>query len=271
MQMIDTADLLVADLTDDNPNVYYELSARHSLGLPYALISQHDIRFDIAGLRYVKYSPDALADQAMRKELKKYLKAQHQVVLSRGDVDNPITNFYGVPLAEVSPASGLGLGYYRNFVRNIEDIIEKSEVVVNGETLDETGKRGIRLDVLIPNRLIGAYHKNIKDLLIEPGTVVSAEIRTESAGRPFTLYARPDSTDGVVLVDIPTALNALEDAITGRYSAVRLDKESEEWRRLERQEIERFSDTIRRRLANEERVSIKRMVRLVPWEVDSSL
>lgn len=41
MHLIDTAEILVADVTDDNANVYYELAARHSLGLPYVLVGEH--------------------------------------------------------------------------------------------------------------------------------------------------------------------------------------------------------------------------------------
>ena len=37
---IDTADLLIADLTDLNPNVFYELGIAHGLGIPTVLLTQ---------------------------------------------------------------------------------------------------------------------------------------------------------------------------------------------------------------------------------------
>ncbi len=46
------ADLVIADLTESNPNVFYELALRHSVARPYILISEdtNDIPFDVSGL-----------------------------------------------------------------------------------------------------------------------------------------------------------------------------------------------------------------------------
>jgi len=54
-----TAPLLIADLTDHNPNVYYELAIRHAVGLPAILIieksQENEIPFDLRPLRRVLY------------------------------------------------------------------------------------------------------------------------------------------------------------------------------------------------------------------------
>ena len=55
-QIIDgllNSDLVVADLTDHNPNVYYELAVRHAVGKPFVqLIAEgQKLPFDIQGLR----------------------------------------------------------------------------------------------------------------------------------------------------------------------------------------------------------------------------
>jgi hypothetical protein len=60
-------DLVVADLTNRNPNVYYELAVRHAARKPVIHIIQADqeLPFDLKNLRIVKYSladPDALED-----------------------------------------------------------------------------------------------------------------------------------------------------------------------------------------------------------------
>lgn len=62
MQVIEkivTVPLLIADLTDNNANVFYELSLRHALNLPAILLIEErqldTIPFDVQGLRTVPY------------------------------------------------------------------------------------------------------------------------------------------------------------------------------------------------------------------------
>lgn len=49
--------LLLADLTDKNPNVFYELGLAHALAKPVILITEdvEDIPFDLRPLRVIKY------------------------------------------------------------------------------------------------------------------------------------------------------------------------------------------------------------------------
>jgi hypothetical protein len=271
MTMLDTADLLVADLTHDNANVYYELSIRHSLGLPYGLITSEDrIKFDIATLRYIQYKASNLDDPEIRKNLKAYLSARHNDVLTKGDVDNPTTGFYGVPLAEVSPASGLGLGYFRNFVRTtMQDIRDtQNEIYVDGIRVSPQEQASVKMQIWIPSELSGAFHTNINELLVKPGTLLPAYIQKPNASRPFPLKALPDRSNGLILVDVPSALNAMEVAIEGRYSLVRLDKTSKEWKKLEQEEIDRFRDTIQRHINNENQdIVLQKNVSIHIWQL----
>jgi len=65
------ADIVIADVTGRNPNVFYELGIAHTLGKDTILITQNfkDIPFDIQYLRHIKYS---LATNGM-KPLKEQL------------------------------------------------------------------------------------------------------------------------------------------------------------------------------------------------------
>ena len=67
---IESADLIVADLTGSNQNVYYELGVAHTRGKPAFLIVQNidDVPFDLRSYRIFKYSmkPDALEDALAR-------------------------------------------------------------------------------------------------------------------------------------------------------------------------------------------------------------
>lgn len=78
VQRLFDADLVVADLTERNANVYYELAIRHATGKPSLHIASHDqqIPFDVQDMRFVRYdltNPDSL-DEA-RKALHEHVEA----------------------------------------------------------------------------------------------------------------------------------------------------------------------------------------------------
>jgi len=58
IQRILEYDLVIADLTDSNPNVFYELGIRHSIKKPLVQIMQQGERipFDVAGLRTIIFN-----------------------------------------------------------------------------------------------------------------------------------------------------------------------------------------------------------------------
>ncbi|HVO55806.1 MAG TPA: hypothetical protein VMT37_15460 [Solirubrobacterales bacterium] len=55
---IDGAELIVADLTGQNPNVFYELGIAHGLGVPTVMIAQalKEVPFDLTSYRVKEYS-----------------------------------------------------------------------------------------------------------------------------------------------------------------------------------------------------------------------
>ncbi|WP_231184733.1 hypothetical protein [Haladaptatus sp. DYF46] len=55
---ITNADLIIADLTGTNPNVFYELGIAHGLGVPTVLIAQDidELPFDLAAYKTIEYS-----------------------------------------------------------------------------------------------------------------------------------------------------------------------------------------------------------------------
>ena len=62
IQLVADADLVVADLTDHNPNVFYELAIRHALQLPLVRLIDRaqDLPFDIKVMRTVPSSGSPL-------------------------------------------------------------------------------------------------------------------------------------------------------------------------------------------------------------------
>jgi len=84
-------DLVVADLSRRNPNVYYELAIRHAVQKPVILIGESDLNipFDLSAQRVIPYSldPDDI------NEAKNQLSSQIESVKSdKFIVDSPITD-----------------------------------------------------------------------------------------------------------------------------------------------------------------------------------
>ena len=54
---LNKARLVIADLTDSNPNVFYELGIAHTLGKEVIMVSQHTTKvpFDVGHVRYIEY------------------------------------------------------------------------------------------------------------------------------------------------------------------------------------------------------------------------
>jgi len=72
VQAILASDLVVADLTNDNPNVYYEVGLAHALGRDLILIKQgKSVPIDIANERRINYSVSDRGLRNLSQELKR--------------------------------------------------------------------------------------------------------------------------------------------------------------------------------------------------------
>src|SRR5436309_2357128 len=67
-----TSPILVANLTDRNPNVFWELGVRHSLKHGTVLIAEDGTRlpFDVAGWTTLFYFEDVVKNEQFRKDFK---------------------------------------------------------------------------------------------------------------------------------------------------------------------------------------------------------
>ena len=111
------ADLVVADLTDRNPNVFYEVGLRHALNAPLIAISQGDLGslpFDWAHMRTIGYDPTDLDSVARCKaDLAKFAQRWEGMQGAQADrptpgslppsVETGLDNVYRV-LSELLPA-----------------------------------------------------------------------------------------------------------------------------------------------------------------------
>jgi hypothetical protein len=82
-----SARLIVADCTDRNPNVFYEIGLAHTLGKPTILLTQQseDVPFDLRHLRYIAYQ---LTPRGMREFETKFKETVQNVLFARNRSDH---------------------------------------------------------------------------------------------------------------------------------------------------------------------------------------
>lgn len=83
--------LVIADLSDNNPNVFYELAIRHIIQKPYIQMirSGQKIPFDITGLRTIPFDIDLKSADSAKKELFDQINS---IQNGKFNKNNPITS-----------------------------------------------------------------------------------------------------------------------------------------------------------------------------------
>jgi hypothetical protein len=87
-----TSDIVIADLSGRNPNVFYELGVRHAVNNKTILIAEDldDIPFDLRGLRTIVYSYEPEHILKLRNSLE---QAIHEILKDPDRIDNPVRRF----------------------------------------------------------------------------------------------------------------------------------------------------------------------------------
>ena len=169
------ADLVVADLTDKNPNVLYEVGFRHALNRPIISISQ-DIRglpFDVSHYRTIRYDPkdlDSVAD--CKKRLKDYINAFDMSEEDREEVPTErferkleiaLDNIYGI-LGDLVPR-------FEKATENMSRLSERCRVAEHDTAFNELASKIQDIttsnQVLIQTSQLGlvGIHKNRMDAI----------------------------------------------------------------------------------------------------------
>jgi hypothetical protein len=80
IKLLMDADLVIADLTGGNPNVYYELSLRHALGKPviHTALAGTPLPFDVRDNRTIFYTMHSRAAEQAREDLASQIRRVHQ-------------------------------------------------------------------------------------------------------------------------------------------------------------------------------------------------
>lgn len=89
IEQIISSDLVIADLTGSNPNVFYELAIRHSYRKPAIQIVRGavEIPFDVANVRTVSYETTLAGVEEAKKEIGSMMES-----IEKGDIiHNPVS------------------------------------------------------------------------------------------------------------------------------------------------------------------------------------
>ena len=92
LEALNQANLVIADLTDNNPNVFYELGVRHTLTNRTILIAQGEehIPFDLKPYPVAFYSESPAKIAEFKADIKKKLK---DIETNPERADNPVADF----------------------------------------------------------------------------------------------------------------------------------------------------------------------------------
>lgn len=83
------SDLVVADLSNHNPNVFYELALRHAIAKPFVqiIVKDEKIPFDIFDIRTISYELDLAGADKAKKAIQDFTKT----VQDSDRVETPVT------------------------------------------------------------------------------------------------------------------------------------------------------------------------------------
>jgi hypothetical protein len=116
IEAIQKSDLIIADLTGSNPNVYYELGLAHAFGKPVILLTQSvsELPFDLRSYRVILYSTHFAAIGDAKANLLELAKsAKDGKIIFR----NPVTDFAGTTLSQPTETNSDELGFLDHLIR----------------------------------------------------------------------------------------------------------------------------------------------------------
>lgn len=175
VQGIAVADLVVADLTDLNPNVFYELGLAHGLGVATILITQSldTLPFDLRPYRANQYSMRFDRVDALRQKLRGLARARREGAVEFG---SPTSDFlrHGPPQKVIEPNE-------RGAAQPVSTVRSESP----GEVAGDLRRLGDELQLF--QRIDKGYHgqlirltKQLDDLRADEGSAATA-LREQAA------------------------------------------------------------------------------------------
>lgn len=247
----DQAQLVVADITRNNPNVLYEMAVIDAMGracVPIKIIDAEENEEDLQPFDRAQYRHFKIKAYETEEAIKILEPVIHGVLQARqaGDLlENPLTDYFGVPLNSISSAYGIARGYYRNLVVPCFE-----GKIIKGPAFALEKKNQIidrKMVCIVPGNLEQATRREIDDLVKKK---ILVPVTIEAFGRLITIYVLSDETVpdvSPVIVDIPTTLATLRENVLARLGrSANPNPNSPDYQELQSDEILQFKRYLER-------------------------
>ena len=211
---LETADLVIADLTGHNPNVFYEIGYRQARGLPYIHLRQPGtvLPFDVAGTRALNYNLNDLDEADKARE-----RLGAMIGAALVDTSAPDTS----PSAAITPTDLMPILYF------IEDAIERIPSRVKalmGESRAMPHTTPVHPHADVHNAALGsmeALEQSISRIEAMVNRLPPAEFQGNPLRDDIVAFAESLKASVVDIADsIPSTTPSLEKQIDRAYARV---------------------------------------------------
>jgi hypothetical protein len=147
-----SSDLVIADLSFKNPNVFYELAVRHAVRKPYIQMINKDERvpFDIGGNRTILFNTDIKYADKAKSELDHHIES---IVKGSFEIDNPIGT--AIDFMNLKSSGNVEQISIATILQNLSEM--KSQMTNLNQKIDEQSKTQKNF---IPSNSFGDYFEN---------------------------------------------------------------------------------------------------------------
>lgn len=201
LELIETAELVVLDVSGGRPNVAYEAGIIHALGLPHIFItSDSEPPFYFKGESVIanfasakRFTPGRKSHEALRDIIRAFVDEGH---MAPRLADNQITRFFELPIIDIAGPSGLASAYYKNSIRRF---IRRRGYVDRVRTVTWKTSAGEEHAKMKMRALIAVQPD---DILLEDGDRGSDEMHSTLRRLKFTvvtatIHRREDDPDDI--------------------------------------------------------------------------
>ena len=176
IQQLDTAEIVLADLTGSNANVFYELGIRHALRKRTIMVAQEgqDLPFDIGGYGVIFYSTDLLGAENFANKIHERIEEIEQ---NPEKSDNPVWDFLSEEIDEYTkqletPSERIKYEQISDFIEEAHEIWVMnplSDLSTIENAIIESIKKGCKRRYILSKTEIDLYRAYIKELQDKTG------------------------------------------------------------------------------------------------------